>query len=139
MIKDTSVLAELQKSWVGLKQQQGKVTIAVAGSMGMFGGSAIVIANVAHNLPFIQACSVLNEALLQLSKEGHFQCGSFFLGKLMPASRRHLPWQDYDLVDKAVKRRNDVAHRSEILPRGECQKYVDAIERELRAWGIPAP
>ena len=57
----------------------------------------------------------------------------------MSSSQSALPWQNYALVDEARNRRNDIAHRREIFERGDCWKYVDAIEVELRKWRIVQP
>ncbi len=32
--------------------------------------------------------------------------------------------------------RNDVAHRGQLLNRGDCRKYIDAVKVELSAWRI---
>jgi hypothetical protein len=74
--------------------------------------------------------------LLQLAKEGHFSCKSIFLGKLIKASEKKLPWQAFALIKEGAKRRNDIAHHGAVVPRGECWKYIDAIKTQFLAWGI---
>lgn len=67
--------------------------------MGVLGGVfPFALANAAHNLPFIHAFSVLNDVLEQLASEGHFNCGSHFLGELVKKSEDALPWQDFRLI-----------------------------------------
>ena len=108
----------------------------------MLGGFAegavfhLFAADEVNNLPFMDACAVLNDVLLQLSREGLFTCRSIFLEKLLAASKEKLPWNDFPLIQEGVERRNGVAHRGEILPRGDCWKYVDAIQAQFVAWSI---
>jgi hypothetical protein len=78
----------------------------------------------------------MNEALDQLSKEGHFRCKSIFLGKLLLASKGKLNWLDFQLIYDGAERRNDLAHRGEVVPRGECWKYIEAIQTQLAAWKV---
>ena len=139
MISDPIALQELKKSWNGVRELRSKVQRGVLGSFAQGASAIILIADIAHNLPFIHACSVLNEALLQLRDEKHFTCKHFFLGALMDASKAQLPWADFKLVKEGVDRRNDIAHRGDIISRSECWKYIDAIERELVKWKIVDP
>jgi hypothetical protein len=104
------------------------------------GASAVIhLANIAHNLPFLHACSVLNDILEQLRDENHFQCKGRTLGALVKESEHHLPWNNFALIKEIVWRRNGLAHHSNILPREDCWRYIDAIEQELVAWKIVNP
>jgi hypothetical protein len=89
-----------------------------------------------HNLPFLHACSVLNEVLSIVANEGAFSCKSFFLGALVKASKTHINWISIVEVDSLVTKRNDLAHHGLILPRGECWQHIDVIEKELKGWTI---
>lgn len=136
MITDIAALNEIRESWRGVEALRGKLQRAMLGSMATGGHSAIFAADAAHNLPFVHAYAVLNDALEQLSQQSLFQCNSIFLGALLDASEKKLPWLDYDFVKKGAVRRNDVAHRGDVLPRGECWQYIDAIKKELISWKI---
>ena len=94
------------------------------------------LAKAAQNLPFIHACAVLNIVLKTLSDEGHFVSNSSFLGALVKDSKTSLSWIDYQLIKKAVKERNDVAHKGHLVEKEECFKYIDAIRAELVKWRI---
>jgi len=139
MISDPIALQELQQSWDGVRGLLGKVRSTLNATL--FEGSYYVIgiADVAYNLPFLHACSVLNEVLLQLRDEGHFKCGRITLGDLIHASQHLLPWNDFAFIKAIVDKRNDVAHRSIIVPRDDSVKYIEAIERELLSWKIINP
>ena len=136
MINDNDAAREIQESWKGVITLRSKVKRAIMGAVAFGGTPAVFAADAVNNLPFIHSCSVLNEALLQLAKEGKFKCESIFLGKLVENSENALPWQDLDTMVELVARRNDVAHRGAILPRVECWRYIDAIEAELTAWNV---
>jgi hypothetical protein len=104
--------------------------------MSIYEIAPLSVSDAAHNLPFLHAYSVLNDTLQQLASEGKFTCKSIFLGKLLAESEKVLPWNDFALIKSGVDRRNDLAHRGDVLPRGDCWKYIDAIKTELMLWGI---
>ena len=137
VLKDTNTLLEIRKDWNGVEALRNKLRASAFASMGILGGIfPFTLSNAAHNLPFLHAFSVLNEVLIALEKEGRFKCNSIFLGKLLEASEMVLPWKDFSTIETGVGRRNDVAHRADLLERAECWKYVDAIKLELSLWGI---
>jgi hypothetical protein len=89
-----------------------------------------------YNLPLVLAYSVLEEVLNTLESEGVFQCNAWQLGRKMGASKMALRWQDFTQVDRGRDARNALAHDAKLLSRMECLRFVDAIERELKAWNI---
>ena len=89
-----------------------------------------------YNLPLILAYAVLDRVLSELRDQGAFTCKTWKLGKKMAASQNALPWQDYDLVDNGRDARNDLAHQAKLLSKADCLRFIDAIESELKAWGI---
>ena len=119
MISDPVALAEIRESWKGVEALRGRLQRGILGSFAQGGSFVIFVADAAHNLPFVHACAVLNDVLAQLAKEGRFTCKSIFLGALVAASKAKLPWKDFALIKEGVDRRNGVAHRGEILPRGD--------------------
>ncbi len=137
MIRDATALAEIRQSWAGVEVLRSRLQVSAFASVGALGGTfSFVLANAAHNLPFIHAYAVLNDVLEQLADEGHFSCKSIFLGELLKKSEKVLPWQDFALVSTGAGLRNDVAHRGQLLDRSDCWKYVDAVKVELSAWGV---
>ncbi len=136
MISDKSVLGEVRASWGGVEALRDKLQGALLGSLVQGPTFAIFMADAAHNLPFIFACSALNDTLEQLSKEGYFKCGGFFLRPLLKASEHKLVWKDFALIKEAAKRRKAVAHKGKILPRADCWKYIDAVREQLLAWKV---
>ena len=137
-------LEELRKTWKGVRLLHSKVYRAIMGSATLPGSFTVFIADAAHNLPFLHACGVLNDVLEQLAKEQPFMYkGKRYKGRrfglLLDASAPVLPWNNLLLIREAVKRRDDLAHHADIVPRGDCWKYIDAIEAELVRWGIVTP
>lgn len=135
MISDLEVLKEIRESWDGVRNIHGIVYRSIVGSVGS-APFVIFIADIAHNLPFLHACSVLNDVLEQLRDEGEFKCNGRTLGKLAHASKDKLPWADFNLVKELIDHRNSLAHKGQILPRGDCWEYIDAIEEQLLGWNI---
>jgi hypothetical protein len=136
MVTNKTVLNELRKSWNGVRKIRNKVQRSLLASHAQGASSVILIADIAHNLTFIHAYSVLNDVLLQIRNEKRFKCTSFFLRPLMKASKDKLSWNNFNIVMEGVERRNDIAHKGKIIPRGDCWKYIDAIEKELVSWNI---
>jgi hypothetical protein len=52
------------------------------------------------------------------------------------ASRKHLPWCDFETLDAGRKGRNQITHDRVVLSHSNARDYIAAIERELEAWGI---
>ena len=103
----------------------------------MGGPFVVQLMDLAHNLPFLHACSVLNDALKQLAKEKKFGYQGNMLGKLVRSSESILPWKNYtQICDVVVERRNGLAHRGEVLPRAECWDHIRSIRDELTAWRV---
>ena len=137
MIQDATALAEVQKNWAGVEAMGVRLQVGAVASMGGLGGAfPFRLLDAAYNLPFMHACSVLNDVLLQLAIETPFPHKLRTLGYLVKVSKAALSWQDYTGIKAVVSRRNAVAHRGQLLDRQECQKYIDAIKVELQAWHI---
>jgi len=136
MISDQAALEEFRNSWKGVEALRDRLQGALLGSFAQGASFVIFVADSAHNLPFVHAYAVLNDVLKQLAIEGHFQCKSIFLGHLLNASKDKLLWENFPGIKEGADRRNDVAHRGEVLPRADCWKYIDAIRDQLVAWRV---
>ena len=107
MIHDAIALAEVQESWAGVEALRARLQRSAFASVGFLAGVfPFVLANAAHNLPFIHAYAVLNDVLEQLADEGRFSCKSIFLGELLKKSEKALPWRDFALVADGAGRRS---------------------------------
>ena len=61
------------------------------------------------------------------------------LGLLLDTSEPAISWENLPLIREVIRRRDDLAHRGKIVGRGDCWKYIDAIEAELVRWEIVTP
>ncbi len=136
MIKDKNALQEIRQQWDGVVALRQKIHRNLFASVGFGGGFSHFTADCAHNLPFLHACSVLNEALEQMRDEGVFTGKGRTLGTLVELAQNQVSWVNYSAVTIMVGKRNDLAHRAALLPRGDCWRYLDVIEAELRNWSI---
>jgi hypothetical protein len=138
MISDQVILSEIRNNWTGVESLRTRLQVSAFASKGL-GGSGVfpfVLLNAAHNLPFLHAYSVLNEVLIQLVKENRFSCKSIFLGALLEKSKNALPWINFSLVKTGADRRNDLAHRGQLLERSDCWSLIDHIKLELLNWKV---
>ncbi|MBN1569812.1 MAG: hypothetical protein JXA73_18345 [Acidobacteria bacterium] len=136
MIRDKATLEEIRQSWIGVETLKNKVQRALLGPFAQGASFIIFIADSAHNLPLLHSYAVFNDVLQQLAKEGKFKCKSIFLGALLAASEKALSWKDFTLIKEGADRRNNMAHHGDVLPRGDCWKYIEGIREQLVAWAI---
>ena len=136
VIRDAIELARVQREWAGVTSLRQGVKTQLFASAGFNGHFSHFLADCANNLPFLHACSMLNEALLQMRDEGLFKCKAKTLGELVKAAEHNLRWADYAAVKEIVKKRNELAHDGVLHPRKDCWRYIDAIEAELRGWSV---
>jgi hypothetical protein len=127
---------ELQASWHSVRAVEAMIQTNTAPTLYSLVPHVTSFAQVPESLLLVFATSVLEAALLHLRDAGRFRCERSELGSLMKASKEALGWQDYPSIDRVRLRRNGVAHRAELLDRGECTNALEAIARELIAWGI---
>ena len=137
MIRNSVILAEIQREWAGVGALREQIQRSTFVSNGFTGGiHPTPLVNTAYTLPFIHAFAVLNMVLEQLKSEEHFVCNSHILTDLFQCSEKELPWCDFKLIRAGVKLRNNVVHRGLPLERADCWKYIDAVNAELSAWRI---
>lgn len=136
MITDPDQLEEVRKDWAGVEALVGKLDRSAKMPFAMGGLFPWNLADAANNLPMLHAFGVLNDVLRHLRSQGCFKCKSTYLGPLVKASKDALCWEDYDAIKKGIRRRNDVAHDAEILPRAECWELIGLVRSELSAWGV---
>lgn len=138
-MKDQSALDEIRAGWHGVEVLRGRIQRGVLFAFAEGASSLMFVSDCAHNLPFFHAYAILNDTLLQWRDEGRFSCANRNMGPLMSASRASVNWIDYALIDEGRLLRNKVAHDGELVPRGDCWKFIDGIEAEFIQWGILHP
>jgi hypothetical protein len=135
MILDMAVKSDIARQWVALRSlcRGSHRTSAVPG-----GYINETPPDEFYNLPFVLAYAVLDQVLDELMDQGALQKpkGRPMLGAKMAASKADLQWTDYDLVAVGKVARNALAHDAKLLAKADCFRFVDAIEGELKAWGL---
>ena len=140
MIADTQAREKLVAAWKRVRISLEMVRTNHA--MAHFRGAPLTpdYTALAHNLVLVYAFAVFEGALEKLEEEGTLPPTKGGLKRLMAASQKFLPWQDFGAVDAGRDERNLVAHEGAALPPERCVHHIDAIERELVAWKVlPGP
>lgn len=136
MIRNMVVKSDIARQWVALR------TLCLGSHRSS--GTPVGFINETppeefYNLPFVLAYAVLDQVLDELIDQGAFKKPRGrrpMLGAKMTASAADLQWTDYDLVAKGKDARNDPAHEAKLLAKADCFRFVDAVESELKAWGV---
>ena len=139
MIQDTSRLSDLRMDWAGVEALQSSLRRDAIASVAfsLLGGHyPRRLSNAAENLPFLHACSVLNDVLLELSAQGMFNRSYRTLGALVKSSKSALPWRSYRTITKVVNDRNTLAHKGILIDAEKCRINIESIKAELHAWKI---
>jgi len=133
MIRDRKTKLEIAQDWRGVRKlcKAGHRTWMVPGT----GSITETRPEDSYNLPLVLAYGVLDRVLNKLSDQGAFP-KEWNLGPKMATSQNVLPWQNYDLVDNGRVARNDLAHKAKLSSKADCLRFINAIEAELKAWGI---
>ena len=134
MIQNKTILEAIRKDWEYARSRRDFIMRQRLTGIG--GVVPIRLMDFANNLALVFAYGVLQDVLAKLQDEGRFVEKRSTLGPLMAASEHKLSWVDFALVDAGRDERNKVAHEQKVLPRGDCWKYMDAIEQEFASWGI---
>jgi len=134
MINNQDRKEEIVESWNAVRKLQNSlVRCWMSPGGGMINERA---PDETYNLPFVLAYAVLDNVLSELREQGDIKSKSWMLGAKMEASKDVLPWKNYDLVYNGKEDRNKLAHDAELIEKSECIKLIDAIEIELKEWGI---
>jgi hypothetical protein len=137
MINDPLMLSEIGKQWAAVRTLcRGSHRQIVMPGAGTYCETP---PDELFNLPLVLAYGVMDQVLDELILQGTFPNPSGRkppLGAKMDASRAHPSWLDYAQIELGKKARNDVAHEGTLFPKADCLRFIDAIERQLKAWGI---
>jgi hypothetical protein len=139
VINDATALNEIRLDWAGVRDKQERIG-SNAGFVIASGGLPLPDAHLdlCYSLALVWAFAVIEQSLRTLKDENVFKTekGRKNLKALMEGSQGALPWQDFTKVDKGRDERNNIAHEGKLLGSADCCGYIDAIERELKAWHI---
>ena len=141
MIKDAEDRESIVAQWKTVRRYEAMMK---TNTLGAFADGALLtpdFLNGCNTLVCIFAFAVLERVLRILLREG--ACpeppeGRTGFKALMNSSQTALPWVDFALVAEGRDERHKAAHGLKIIPRADCWRYINAIERELVAWGVLA-
>ncbi len=138
MIRDQKVLSDISQQWKAIKKLclPSHRQYIVNGTL-----QNETPPLESYNLPFVLAYAILDQVLAELINQDTIQYTGKKpppLGAKMEASKKapEIKWQDYEKIEKGKEDRNDLAHEAKLLDKNKCFEYIDAIETELKAWGV---
>lgn len=134
MIRDAVARSEIVGDWAVVRKLSSSVHLSAA----LPGNGWIneTRPEDAYNLPLVLAYSVLEHVLDERINQKDFSCRVRKLGPMMTAAHSRIQWRDYDTVEAGREARNRFAHEGVLVAKVDCLRFIDAIEHELRYWGI---
>ena len=136
MIADPSSLATLQAEWQIVMQMRERIRELVSSTFAVDASTSPAFGDVLYNLPFRLAFEVLKKVLLQAKAEGLIPTSQQRLADLMDSAMTSLPWNNWQGLRDAVKRRNEVVRGGELLGDEQCLQAIADVESQLIAWRI---
>jgi hypothetical protein len=136
MIANPSSLAVLQAEWQVVIQMRERMQGLVASPFTFDASTSPAFGDIFYNLPFRLAFDVLKKVLLQAKDEGLIATSQQRLADLMDSAITSLPWNNWQGLREAVRRRNEVVHRGKLLGDEQCLQDIADVEAQLIAWRI---
>ena len=136
MIANPSSLTLLQAEWQTVRQMRERIKGLIITTFAVDAFSSAAFGDVLYNLPFRLAFEVLKKVLLQATAEGLISTSQQRLADLMDSATSSLPWNNWQSLRDAVKRRNEVVHEGKLLGDEQCLQAIDDVESQLIAWRI---
>jgi hypothetical protein len=138
MIVNPSSLATLQAEWEDVVRMRERMQELITSTFAFDTSRSPAFGNILYNLPFRLAFEVLKEVLLQAKAEGVITTSQQRLANLMDSAITSLPWNNWQGLRDAVRRRNEVVHGGKLLADEQCLQDIADVESQLIAWRIIA-
>ena len=136
MIAKPGSLSVLQAEWQTVIQMRGRMQELVTSTFAFDASTSPAFGDVLYNLPFRLAFDVLKKVLLQARDEGLVATSQQRLADLLDSASNTLPWNNWQALREAVKRRNEVVFEGKLLGDEQCLQDIADIEVQLIAWRI---
>jgi hypothetical protein len=136
MIAKSGSLSVLQAEWQTVIQMRGRMQELVTSTFAFDASTSPAFGDVLYNLPFRLAFDVLKKVLLQARDEGLVATSQQRLSDLLDSASNTLPWNNWQALREAVKRRNEVVFEGKLLGDEQCLQDIADIEAQLIAWRI---
>ena len=138
MIANPTALVTLQAEWQGMVQMRERIQNLVLSTFAFDTKKSPAFGDVFYNLPFRLAFEVLKRVLLYAKAEGLIATSQQHLDDLMDSAITSLPWNNWQGLRDAVRRRNEVVHGGKLLGDEQCLQDIADVETQLIAWRIIA-
>jgi hypothetical protein len=136
MIANPSSRAVLQAEWQAVDQMRERMQALVTTTFALDASTSPAFGDILYNLPFRLAFDVLKKVLLQARDEGLVATSQQRLADLLDSASNTLPWNNWQALHEAVKRRNEVVFEGKLLGDEQCLQDIADIEAQLIAWRI---
>ena len=136
MIANPGSLSVLQAEWQAVIHMRERMHELVTSTFAFDASTSPAFGNVLYNLPFRLAFEVLKKVLLQARDEGLVATSQQRLVDLLDSASNTLPWNNWQALREAVKRRNEVVFEGKLLGDEQCLQDIADIEAQLIAWRI---
>ena len=136
MIANPNSIAVLQAEWQAVVQMRERMQGLVTSTFALDAATSPAFGDILYNLPFRLAFDVLKKVLLQAKEEGLIATSQQRLAELMDSAAACLPWNNWQGLREAVRRRNEVVHGGKLLGDEQCLQAIADVEAQLIAWRI---
>jgi len=136
MINNPTSLVALQAEWQGAARMRDRMQELVTSTFAFDVSTSPIFGDILYNLPFRLAFDVLKKVLLQAKAEGLITTSQQRLADLMDSASASLPWNNWQALREAVRRRNEVVHGGKLLGDEQCLADIADVEAQLIAWRI---
>ena len=136
MIANPSSLPTLQAEWQAVVQMRERMQNLVTSTSAFNASTSPAFGDILYNLPLRLAFDVLKKVLLQAKEKGLINSSQQRLADLMDSATTSLPWNNWQSLREAVRRRNEVVHKGKLLGDEQCLQDIADVEAQLIAWRI---
>jgi hypothetical protein len=141
MLTDPEALQHIRDSWKTVRILQARINTIHTPTIFSVVPVADNFQEVPESLLLLFATSVLEDTLEKLCDQGVFGPERpRGLKRLIEASikvdKDKFKWKDLGKIQRLKNDRDGVAHHHQLLRNGQCAEYLNAIAKELLAWGV---
>jgi hypothetical protein len=136
MIVNLHSLATIQTEWQGVVRMRERMQHLIVSTFAFDAPASPAFGDVFYNLPFRLAFDVLKKVLLEAKEEGLITTSEQRLTDLMDSAITSLPWDNWQGLREAVRRRDAVVREGKLLGDEQCLQDIADVESQLIAWRI---
>jgi hypothetical protein len=136
MFANPGSLAVLQAEWQTVVEMRERIQNLIISTFAFNATVSPVFGDIFYNLPLRLAFDVLKKVLLQAKDEGLILASQQRLADLMDSAVTSLPWNNWQSLRNAVRRRNEVVYEGKHLGDEQCLQDIADVESQLIAWRI---